>query len=202
MSFDPMRFFRPARDDSIRRNAVCTFLQTAFMWGIFLAVLPAGVLELQEALGIPRFEPGPWAWAAFALFWLAGLTGIYCGSLFVRFGAGTPFPLDETTRLVIAGPYRWVRNPMAILGIFQGVMVGVWLGSWPVVMYAVCGVFAWHMLARPFEERDLERRFGAEFTEYRDAVRNWIPSARPYRKVMGAREPGLSQAEGPVADAR
>lgn len=202
MKFDPMRLFRPARDDSVLRNASCTLLQTAFMWGTFLVVLPLAVLALQGALGIARFEPGAWGGVAVVLFWAAGLTGIYCGSLFVRFGAGTPFPLDETTRLVIAGPYRWVRNPMAILGIFQGMMVGVGLGSWPVIVYALGGVAAWHMLARPLEERDLERRFGAQFTEYRDCVRNWIPSTRPYRKIAGRSEEGTARAEAPATDAR
>ena len=40
-------------------------------------------------------------------------------------------------RLVIAGPYRWIRNPMAVAGIVQGVAVGIILHAWLVITYAV-----------------------------------------------------------------
>lgn len=183
-----MAFFRPAPTGSVWRNACCTLAQTVAMWGVFLGVLPWAILMLQRMAGIPEFDPGVGRTAAIALFWSAGLGGIYCGTLFVRFGAGTPFPLDETTRLVIAGPYRYVRNPMAIFGIFQGAMVGWWLGSWPVLLYAVLGTFAWHHLARPFEELDMERRFGEPYLAYKGAVRNWIPKLRPYPRLIGRTE--------------
>lgn len=191
-----MIFFRPAPSASVFRNAACTLAQTVGMWGVFLGLLPALVLVAQERAGIARFEPGTGALVAAGLFWAAGLTGIYCGTLFVRYGAGTPFPLDETTRLVIVGPYRFIRNPMAILGIFQGAMVGWWLGSWPVMVYAACGTLAWHWLARPYEELDMERRFGAPYLAYKQAVRNWVPSVRPYPRFTGAAE-----VEAPSADA-
>ena len=37
----------------------------------------------------------------------------------VRDGDGTPFPLDHTSKLVMSGHDRYVRNPMAIAGIGQ-----------------------------------------------------------------------------------
>jgi protein-S-isoprenylcysteine O-methyltransferase Ste14 len=36
--------------------------------------------------------------------------------------------------LVIAGPYRYVRNPMAVAGILQGIAVGWYLGSVSVII--------------------------------------------------------------------
>jgi protein-S-isoprenylcysteine O-methyltransferase Ste14 len=79
-------------------------------------------------------------------------------------------------RLVVSGPYRWVRNPMAIAGIVQGVAVGLVLSSWLVVAYAVAGSLLWNYAIRPLEEADLEERFGSEFRQYRDSVRCWIPA--------------------------
>jgi protein-S-isoprenylcysteine O-methyltransferase Ste14 len=61
---------------------------------------------------------------------------------------------------VLAGPYRHVRNPMAVAGIAQGVAVALWLGSWAVLLYAVSGALLWHMAIRSAEERDLAERFG------------------------------------------
>lgn len=50
---------------------------------------------------------------------------------FARQGRGTLSPVDPPTRLVIAGPYRYVRNPMyaAVLFILAGeVLVGGQIG--------------------------------------------------------------------------
>jgi protein-S-isoprenylcysteine O-methyltransferase Ste14 len=35
-------------------------------------------------------------------------------------------------RLVVVGPYRIVRNPMAVAGALQTIGVGLWVGSWAV----------------------------------------------------------------------
>jgi protein-S-isoprenylcysteine O-methyltransferase Ste14 len=70
----------------------------------------------------------------------AALGGLLCAaglamlvwtvSLFVRVGRGTLAPWDPTRRLVVAGPYTRVRNPM-ITGVF-GVIAGeaIALGGW------------------------------------------------------------------------
>jgi hypothetical protein len=43
--------------------------------------------------------------------------GCWTMGLFWRFGEGTPAPWDLPTRLVIRGPYRYVRNPMSVLAL-------------------------------------------------------------------------------------
>jgi protein-S-isoprenylcysteine O-methyltransferase Ste14 len=90
-------------------------------------------------------------------------------------GRGTPLPSAMPNRLVIAGPYRWVRNPMAVAGIMQGVAVGLILSSWLVVAYAVVGSLVWNYAVRPSEEADLRSRFGADFARYESEVRCWLP---------------------------
>jgi len=81
-------------------------------------------------------------------------------------------------RLVIAGPYRFVRNPMAMAGVVQGAAVGLMLASWLVVAYAIAGSLVWNSVVRPLEEADLESRFGDEFLRYRMSVRCWVPRLR------------------------
>ena len=83
-------------------------------------------------------------------------------------------------KLVVSGPYRYVRNPMACAGLAQGFFVGVYIGSWPTLVYVVCGFFAWNYIARPLEEDDLRARFGEEFEMYCHHVRCWIPRFRPW----------------------
>ena len=79
-------------------------------------------------------------------------------------GAGERLPAAMTNRLVIAGPYRFVRNPMALAGIVQGAAVGLMMSSWLVVAYALAGSLLWNYAVRPLEEADLETRFGVSIS--------------------------------------
>jgi protein-S-isoprenylcysteine O-methyltransferase Ste14 len=79
------------------------------------------------------------------------------------------------------GIYSFVRNPMAISGIGQGLAVGLFLGSPLVLLYALMGGAIWQMIFRPLEEDDLLKNFGADYEEYQKNVRCWIPRLRPYQ---------------------
>jgi protein-S-isoprenylcysteine O-methyltransferase Ste14 len=160
-----------------------TLAQTVVFWTLFLAVLPAAVLAAEEAAGLAGWRFGcPAATAAGAgLFALGGALGLTSGMVMAVRGRGTPLPADCARELVVAGPYRYVRNPMAVAGLAQGVAVGLAVGSPAVVLYAVSGGPVWHLLVRPWEEADLERRFGDPYRHYRAAVRCWFPRLTAYR---------------------
>ena len=91
-------------------------------------------------------------------------------------------PPGEEGELVIAGPYRYLRNPMAFGGLGVGFAIGVHNGSWGTLAYAVAGGAIWHAIARPMEERDLAERFGASYEHYRANVHCWLPRLTPYRR--------------------
>lgn len=71
--------------------------------------------------------------------------------LFARIGGGTLAPWDPTRHLVVAGPYRHVRNPM------------------------ISGVVAF--LAG---EAVLEERFGDEYRDFKRNVPRWLPRRTPW----------------------
>jgi protein-S-isoprenylcysteine O-methyltransferase Ste14 len=58
----------------------------------------------------------------------------------------------------------------------QTVGVGLWIGSWMVLVSAVVGGFIWDLFIRPQEEADLAARFGDEYREYCRSVRCWVPT--------------------------
>jgi protein-S-isoprenylcysteine O-methyltransferase Ste14 len=98
--------------------------------------------------------------------------------LFAGEGEGTLAPWDPTRKLVVTGPYRYVRNPM-ITGVLL-VLLGeaALLGSpailaWGAVFFALNAV--WFPLV---EEPALVRRFGSSYEEYRRAVPRWVPNRR------------------------
>jgi len=175
--------FRPA---AVHRTAathvVSTFGQIILFWGFFLAVVPHVIAFLEQrwavALPFPSFA-GP---VGAAVLVLASALGIWSAVMMSTLGAGTPLPAAMPNRLVIAGPYRWIRNPMAAAGIVQGAAVGIILQSWLVIAYAVAGSLVWNYVVRPLEEADLKARFGDEFERYREAVRCWIPRVPKARR--------------------
>lgn len=179
----PFRF-RPAvlRTGSVR-NVLATAGQIVVFWGVCLVVIPLVIAALEQRwqLAIPMGAVVPALGAG--LLVAASALGLWAAYIMSTLGKGTPLPIAMPNRLVIAGPYLWVRNPMAISGITQGIAVGLMLSSWLVVAYAIAGSLVWNYAIRPFEEADLEQRFGEEFRQYRDTVPCWIPRRARYSRT-------------------
>lgn len=154
-------------------NSVKTVIQIICIWILALAVVPYFLLEAFDANEIPSL--GMKFVFAIILFLFASLLGLTSAYFMVRDGDGTPLPLDQTNKLVVCGPYRFVRNPMAIAGISQGIAVAVAFNSTPIFVYSILGALVWHLVVKPVEERDMFERFGDEFAEYSKRVRCWIP---------------------------
>ena len=107
---------------------------------------------------------------------LIAIAGALASSAFIRFiRAGTNIPTRRpTTALVVAGPYRFTRNPiyvgMILLLLGIGIMVdSVWLLALA-VPFAL--VLRYGVITR--EERYLEAKFGDAYRAYRARVRRWI----------------------------
>ncbi|HLL99752.1 MAG TPA: isoprenylcysteine carboxylmethyltransferase family protein, partial [Pyrinomonadaceae bacterium] len=118
---------------------------------------------------------------AVALFVGISLLGLSSAVTMSKIGKGTPLPLDSARNLVVAGTYAFVRNPMAVSGVGQGLAVGLYLGSPLVLIYALMGGLIWQLIFRPLEETNLHQRFGAEYEEYCRKVRCWIPNRKSYK---------------------
>lgn len=174
----------PARVQLLRTTG-----QIIVFWGVCLAVVPAVITVVESRWGLRLALPEP-AFTIIALLggvllMAASALGIWAAATMAGHGDGTPLPMATARLLVVSGPYRLVRNPMAIAGITQGVAVGMLCGSWLVVVYALCGSLVWNHLIRPWEEKDLVARFGAEYERYRDQVSVWVP-CRPRRGASGS----------------
>lgn len=167
--------FREARPASARSHLGRTIMQMLGFWGLFLLLLPLAIAWFEDRWRL-RFDVPAWvSLGGLALFLAASALGVWSATSMATRGRGTPLPSATASRLVVAGPYRLVRNPMAVAGIAQAVAVGLLLGSWLVVAYALGGSLLWNWVVRPLEEADLEARFGAEFTAYRGRVSCWVP---------------------------
>jgi protein-S-isoprenylcysteine O-methyltransferase Ste14 len=168
--------FRSSTSASIPINAAKTFVQIVCIWMLTLVVFPYVILDAFHALTWPR--TGFSMWIGVVLFVGFSLLGLASSVVMVRDGGGTPLPLDQTKQLVVSGPYRFVRNPMAIAGIGQGLAVATIFQSVPILVYSLLGAMIWHVVVRPIEEHDMVQRFGRPYLDYRARVTCWIPRFR------------------------
>lgn len=146
---------------------------------VVTVVVPTCLLLLTEAtLPVPAWL----AWPVGIALLLAGLALIVsCVRLFARLGRGTLAPWDPPTRLVVAGPYRYVRNPM-ITGVFAVLLAESLLLDSTAVFWWFAGFVLVNLTyVRLSEEPALRRRFGADYEVYADNVRAWIPRPSPWR---------------------
>ena len=168
--------FRPALPSSTALGHLAsTFGQIVVFWGFFLWVVPLVIAFFEQRWSVGIAFPASTAAAGAVVFVLASALGLWSGVTMSVVGRGTPLPAAMANRLVVAGPYRFIRNPMAVAGFVQGAAVGLLLGSWLVVAYGVAGAVLWNYAIRPHEESDLELRFGDEYRRYRDTVWCWVP---------------------------
>ena len=168
---------RESKPASTRWILLKTVLQMVVFWGVFLFLLPWAVVSAEPA----AWRSGGLPWVGAAVFAFGAVLGPASAAVMAVRGRGTPLPSDCARELVVAGPYRFVRNPMAVAGLAQGVAVGLFLGSPAVVGYAALGGPVWNLFVRPWEEADLERRFGDSYRRYKSAVRCWVPRFPGYR---------------------
>lgn len=89
--------------------------------------------------------------------------------------AGTPVPARKpTTAIVRTGPYRFSRNPTYLaFSLFQ-LGIAIWVNSVWLLATLVGAVALIDTIVIPREEQYLERRFGAEYLDYKAAVRRWL----------------------------
>jgi len=170
--------FRTTRDTNRSSHLARTFRQLTGFWIFFLVVCPTAIVLLERRWRLDVEFPLTLRLLGLIALLLASGLGLWSAFSMATVGEGSPLPTAMAKRLVIVGPYNYVRNPMAVAGIGQGVAVGLIASSWLVVIYGLVGSLIWNWGVRPHEEADLSQRFGKEFEEYRERIGCWLPRFR------------------------
>ncbi|MDX1579048.1 MAG: isoprenylcysteine carboxylmethyltransferase family protein [Gemmatimonadota bacterium] len=139
------------------------------LWG-WLAL---EVRALDGALGgpLPMWTP----LAGILVMTLGGALALACLASFSFIGGGTPAPFDAPRELVVAGPYRWVRNPLYVAGFLMLVGFGLLHRSPAILVLATVFVGLFHLFVIGYEEPRLAGEFGASYEAYRRRVPRWLP---------------------------
>ena len=106
---------------------------------------------------------------------LGAVLALWCIFTFAFIGRGTPAPFDPPRRLVIRGPYRFVRNPMYIGAGLALAGAALFYGSWQLLVYAGLFLLITHIFVVGYEEPALRQTFGPEYEAYWHRVRRWWP---------------------------
>ncbi|MCP4392960.1 MAG: isoprenylcysteine carboxylmethyltransferase family protein [Alphaproteobacteria bacterium] len=127
---------------------------------------------LLPAVGIPFLYP---------------MTAPYCGGVLIALGfilmlwvshimrlANTPHDFQKPKKMLTKGPFKFSRNPMYVgfvLMMFGGAIASnsAFALAAPIMMFAVLD-----RLFIPFEQSQMQKRFGNEYKKYKAKVRRWI----------------------------
>jgi len=107
---------------------------------------------------------------------LGALIALWCIFTFSFVGKGTPAPFDPPQRLVMRGPYRFVRNPMYIGAGMALAGAGLFYESLFLLGYAGGFLLVCHLFVIGYEEPTLRRTFGTEYEMYCRQVKRWLPA--------------------------
>ncbi|MHA1952102.1 MAG: methyltransferase family protein [Candidatus Thorarchaeota archaeon] len=83
-------------------------------------------------------------------------------------------PMQRPSNLVLAGPYRFSRNPLYLGGLLA--LLGLVI-VWSSLVTAILTILAFIIVRYVFIKREeviLEEEFGEEYQEFKNSVRRWI----------------------------
>jgi protein-S-isoprenylcysteine O-methyltransferase Ste14 len=109
---------------------------------------------------------------------------VWCVLAFAVVGKGTPAPFDPPRRLVVQGPYRYVRNPMYLGAALALLGAAVFFRSLALAGFVAGFLVVTHLFVVRYEEPALTRLFGEEYAGYRASVRRWIPWSGTARSAI------------------
>jgi protein-S-isoprenylcysteine O-methyltransferase Ste14 len=163
--------------DTSNKNRTWALVIGALIFPVLIPVCLVVALPVADrALRLGSFYHG---WANI----LFGVIAILTGGAFAAWtivvqitqASGTPFPMLPTKKLLVAGPFKFCRNPMTLGTVIAYAGVAVLAGSYSALVFVA--LFAAILIAYLIliEEKELLLRFGDEYREYKKSTPFLIP---------------------------
>lgn len=153
--------------------------------GSLIGFLPALILRLTrntKYAARSRRQGDPLFWLALFLGGVGLSLMAWTVRLFARVGKGTPAPWEPPKRLVVRGPYRYVRNPMISGAELILIAETVFFRSFPLAILSAFTSLVNAVYIPLVEEKGLEARFDGAYRKYKANVPRWIPRLRPWKE--------------------
>jgi protein-S-isoprenylcysteine O-methyltransferase Ste14 len=152
---------------------VRAIVYAALFIGLLLVFLPARLLSATGIAAPPSF--GPWQAAGSIVGAAGGGIAMWCIVTFVFVGRGTQAPFDPPRRLVTAGPYGIIRNPMYTGATLTLAGAALFYRSLILFGYAAAFLLGTHLFVILYEEPTLRRLFGDQYQAYVQRTGRWWP---------------------------
>jgi protein-S-isoprenylcysteine O-methyltransferase Ste14 len=143
---------------------------------LFLVIVPQRILRTSGYVGGDSF--GLFELIGLGLVGLGFALVLWCLVTFAFIGKGTAAPFDPPRKLVVVGPYRFVRNPIYVGAVVAMLGAAMFLWSGWLVLYAFVVLIVTHLLVVLYEEPHLRGVFGQPYDDYLNTVHRWIPRWR------------------------
>jgi protein-S-isoprenylcysteine O-methyltransferase Ste14 len=137
------------------------------------------LVGLLVGVGLDLVRPARWlpaelgAWVGVPI--LIAALALFSSSIRRFRAAGTPVPGNEpTTAIVRSGPYRFTRNPIYVAFSLLVLGLACALNNLWLLGALAAAVSVMSFVVIPREERYLERRFGAQYLDYKARVGRWL----------------------------
>ncbi len=151
-----------------KQRIIAIFLGGFLFWVVIPFFIIVFSCYIDQWLCLPRFRYG-------LINPVMGLVFMVVGWLFANWtvrvqftvGKGTPIPLMATQKLIVEGPYTYCRNPMTLGTDLFYLGIALRLGSVSALGLGLVYPVGILIYIKLVEERELEKRFGSEYLEYR-----------------------------------
>jgi protein-S-isoprenylcysteine O-methyltransferase Ste14 len=144
--------------------------------GFLLVYLPAQMLSTAGVVRPSRL--GPTQLTGMVVAAAGAAIALWCILSFVVLGRGTPAPFDPPRRLVVRGPYRYVRNPMYLGAGLALAGAALFYETGRLWAYAGAFLVLMHLFVVLYEEPTLRQAFGEDYEAYCRRVHRWRPNMR------------------------
>jgi protein-S-isoprenylcysteine O-methyltransferase Ste14 len=158
----------PQRRHGVVQQVVALLVGQVLFLFVYPAFVVLGARWIDRGLALAKLAGGPLVDVVAVLILVPGLLLVeWTVALQFCLGLGTPLPVVATRCLVTSGPYRYSRNPMATGTTMVYLGVAMWVGSLSALALATIYPIVITVYTKVVEEKELERRFGAEYLAYK-----------------------------------
>ena len=166
-----------------RRLKLLVIAAGAVLWYGLITLFVFASLSVDRLLPIQLLMPKP-ATLSISVPMLAIGGGVVLWKYYLFFRArGSPVPFNPPRSMVIKGLYAHTRNPM-MLGYFTLLFgLGVLLNSFSLFfIFAPVFILGNILYLKFIEEKEMEKKFGRQYLEYKRRVPMFVPGLRRGQK--------------------
>jgi protein-S-isoprenylcysteine O-methyltransferase Ste14 len=138
------------------------------VWALILLVISYAIARVFRLPVLLRSDA-----AAFAIFVAGFCLALWGERTFVHAGTELMPASQSNSKLVMHGPFRYMRNPMYSGLLLATFAVALYFGTWPFYLSVIVLFVVIEAAFIPFEEAKMERQYGAEFRRYKSRTRRW-----------------------------